>query len=230
MKTNAKTLMVLLVFLLTSGFRNEMGNDISINDPSSNDANTKFTLVRSDDDISLYTRWIHVNETTLTRQVKAEFVVDCPAEKVVSILRDEKTYLQWMKATKAFYRIKTIDENRWYSYVQFSIPWPLDNQDCILKYEVHENPESSCTEIILEGDADFLEPNKGIERIRHIAGCGIILQIDGGKTRVEYYVYSKQKPTFPTWLTDPLVQKNLIKSLDALRDLAKRNTEQSAQR
>ncbi len=229
MKTNAKTLIILLVFLLTSGFRNEVGNNISKNDPSTNDANTKFTLVRSDDNISLYTRWIQVNETTLTRQVKAEFVIDCPAEKVVSILRDEKTYLQWMKATKAFYRIKTIDENRWYSYVQFSIPWPLDNQDCILNYEVREYPELSRTEILLQGEPDFVEPIKGIERISHMEGRWIITQAEGRKTHVEYYMFSKQKPKFPAWLTDPLVQKNLIKTMDALRDLAKKGAESKEQ-
>jgi hypothetical protein len=220
MKTKIKTLMVLLVFLLTSGFRNESGNNAITNDPSANDENSKFTLVRSNDDISIYTRWIRVNETTSTRQVKAEFVVDCPAESVVTVLCDEKKCLEWMQSTKAYYRLRTINTNQWYAYVQFSIPWPLDNQDCVLKYEVCEYPESSRTEIILQGEPDFVKPIKGIERISHMEGRWIITPIEGGKTHVEYYMFSKQKPKFPGWLTDPLVQKNLIKTMDALRDLA----------
>lgn len=223
MKTKTTQLMVLLVFLLASGFRNESGSNVFTNDPSANDANNKFTLVRSDDEISIYTRWIPLDNTTATRQVKAEFMIDCPAKNVVSVLCDEKTSLQWMQSTKAFYRLKTINPNQWYAYIQFSIPWPLNNQDCILNYEVHDYPELSRTEIILQGEPDYQKPKKGIERISHMEGSWIITQLESGKTHVEYYMYSKQKPKFPIWLTDPLVQKNLIRSLDALRDLAQKS-------
>lgn len=149
MKTITTTLLVLLVFLFNSGFRIGWENNLYSSDPSVNGPNEKFILVRSDDNIFIYTRWIPVTENRSTRQLKAEFIVDCPTGKVVSVLRDEKTYTKWMKASKTYYRLKTINENQWYSYVQFSIPWPLNNQDCILKYEVHQNEDKSQTEIIL---------------------------------------------------------------------------------
>ena len=222
MKTKTTTLLVLLVFLLNTGFKKESGNNIFSNDPSTIDVNAKFNLVRSDDNISIYTRWIPVTETRSTRQLKAEFVIDCSSEKVVSVLRDEKSYTKWMKATKTYYRLKTVNTNQWYSYVQFSIPWPLNNQDCILKYEVHENTELSRTEITLIGEPDFLQTYEGVERISHMEGSWVITQIGAGnKTRVEYLVYSKQAPKFPTWITDPLIQKNLLKTMNAFRDIVK---------
>ena len=221
MKTKTTTLLVLLVFLLNTGFKKESRNNIFSNDPSTIDVNAKFNLVRSDDNISIYTRWIPVTETRSTRQLKAEFVIDCPAEKVVSVLRDEKSYTKWMKATKTYYRLKTINENQWYSYVQFSIPWPLNNQDCILKYEVHECTDPSKTEITLAGEPDFLQTYEGVERISHMEGSWVITKIGAGKSRVEYLVYSKQAPKFPTWITDPLIQKNLLKTMNALRDIVK---------
>lgn len=220
MKTKATTLMVLLVFLVSSAFRDYKRSHDFENDPASPDDENKFVLVRNEDDISLYLRWIQINETTSTRQVKADFVIDCPAARVVSVLCDEKTYQHWMKATKSCYRLKTIDQNQWYSYFQFSIPWPLNNQDCILKYQVREYKESSKTVINLLSDAGYLKPNKGIERISHMEGCWIITQLENGKTHVEYYVYSVQKPKFPTWMTDPLVQKNLIRTMSGLRNIA----------
>jgi hypothetical protein len=221
MKTKTTTLLVLLVFLLNSGFNKETRNNIFSNDPSTIDVNAKFNLVRSDDNISIYTRWIPVTETRSTRQLKAEFVIDCPAEKVISVLRDEKSYTKWMKATKTYYRLKTINTNQWYSYVQFSIPWPLNNQDCILKYEVHQNTELSRTEITLIGEPDFLQTYEGVERISHMEGSWVITQIGPGKSRVEYLVYSKQAPKFPTWITDPLIQKNLLKTMNAFRNIVK---------
>jgi hypothetical protein len=221
MKKKTTTLLVLLVFLMVSGFKKEAGNNLFSNDPSAFEADTKFNLVRRDDNISIFTRLIRVTETRSTRQLKAEFVIDCPAEKVVSVLRDEKSYIKWMKAAKTYYRIKTINENQWYSYVQFSIPWPLNNQDCILKYEVHECSDPLKTEITLEGEPGFLQTYEGIERISHMEGSWIITQIDSRRSRVEYYMYSKQAPKFPTWITDPLIQKNLLKTMNAFRDIVK---------
>jgi len=222
-KTKTTTLLVLLVILLNSGFKKESGNNILSNDPSTIDVNGKFNLVRSDDNIFIYTRWIPVTETRSTRQLKAEFVIDFPSEKVISVLLDEKTYTTWMKATKSYYRLKTVNENVWYSYVQFSIPWPLNNQDCILKYEVHENTDLLKTEIKIVGDPDFLKPFEGVERISHMEGCWVITRIGTCKTRVEYYICSNQVPKFPAWITDPLIQKNLLKSMIAFREIVMHN-------
>jgi hypothetical protein len=223
MKTKTTTLLILLTFLLTSGFRTTSENSLITENSSAPDKSAKFTLVRSDENVSIYTRWIPVNETRSTRQLKAEFVIDCPVEKVVSVLRDEKTYTQWMKASKTYFRLKTISENQWYSYVQFSIPWPLNNQDCILKYEVHENNELLRTEITLVGEPDFLKTYDGVERISHMEGSWVITQIGTGKSRVEYLVYSNQAPKFPTWITDPLIQKNLLKTMNAFREIVMNN-------
>jgi len=219
MKTKATFTLVLLVFLLNASFRKESAGSIFSNDPTANDTNAKFTLVRSDKNIFIYTRWIPVTEARSTRQLKAKFVIDCPAENVVSVLRDEKSYTKWMKATKTCYRIKTINSNQWYSYVQFSIPWPLNNQDCILKYEVRTCEELSRTVITLLSEPDLLESCKGIERISHMEGKWVITQFEPGKTCVEYYVFSKQEPKFPTWITDLLIQKNLLNTMNAFRDI-----------
>jgi hypothetical protein len=221
MKTKTTTLMILLVLHLNTGFRKVSEESILSGNSSAIDVNTKFTLVRSDNNVSIYTRWIPVTEIRSTRQLKAEFVIDCPAEKVVSVLRDEKSYTKWMKATKTYYRLKTVNENQWYSYIQFSIPWPLNNQDCILKYEVHEGPDPSKTEITLAGEPGFLQTYEGVERISHMEGSWMITKIGPDKSRVEYLVYSNQTPKFPTWITDPLIQKNLLKTMIALRDIVK---------
>jgi len=223
MKTKTTTSLILLSFFLISGFRTTSEKTFLTDDSASPDKSANFTLVRRDENISIYTRWIPATETRLTRQIKAEFIIDSPADKIVSVLRDEKSYLLWMKSTKTYYRLKTVNDNQWFAYIQFSIPWPLNNQDCILKYEVHESLEALRTEIYLVGEPDFLKTYEGVERISHMEGSWIITQIDSGKSRVEYYMYSKQAPKFPTWITDPLIQKNLLKTMNAFRDLVNNN-------
>jgi hypothetical protein len=224
MKTKTTTLLLLLAFVMNSGFRGKPGNDMVPAGPADKEGNAPFTLARSDDDISIYIRWIPVNETRSARQLKAEFVMDCPAEHIISALRDEKTYTQWMKATKEYYRIKTISADQWYSYVQFSIPWPLNNQDCILKYEVRDLRESGKTEITLVSEPDLLRANEGIERISHMSGSWVITRLGNTKTHIAYYIFSKQAPRYPAWITDPLIQRNLLRTMSSFRDFVLSNS------
>jgi hypothetical protein len=44
-----------------------------------------------------------------------------------------------------------------------------------------------------------------------------------GTTRVEYSVFSNQMPIYPRWITDPIIQNNLIHSMSALRNLSEQN-------
>jgi hypothetical protein len=219
MKTKKTYLLILLVLMMNTVPGKEPERSISIYDPSESDLNTRFKLVRSNNNICIYARWIPVNETRSSRQLKAEFLINCKAEKVLSILRDEKTYTKWMKASRTCIRLKTINSNQWYSYIQFSIPWPLNNQDCILKYEVRKDEELSRTEISLVSAPDLLKPFKDIERISHMEGLWIITQTGPERTSVEYYVCSKQEPKFPTWITAPLIEKNFLNTMTAFRDV-----------
>lgn len=178
-----------------------------------------YKLVRSDKDIRIYTRWIPVDNIRSTRQLKAVFEVDAPMKKVVQVLQDESTYLSWMGAVKTFRRLKTLNQNDWYCYIQFSVPWPLNNQDCILRYELKELLGDSGTMITFKGVPGFMKEQEGIERISHMEGAWHLTQSPNGQTHVEYYVYSKQPPKFPTWITDPIIQKNLIKTMSRLREV-----------
>lgn len=181
--------------------------------------NNGYTLVRSDDNINIYTKWIPVNSVRKTRLVKVEFVTETPAENVISLLCDENYYTKWMQSVKTYYRLKTIDENNWYAYVQFSISWPLNNQDCILKYELYRLPDQSCTMISLKNATGLLKTYRGVERISHMEGCWIIKDSGNNKTKVEYYVCSNQAPKFPTWITDPIIQRNLLKTMQAFKEI-----------
>jgi len=219
MKTKTLTLLMFVVFILNAvsnafGRMDKLHEDLPV---EYNDTN--FELIRSDDNINIYSRWIPADAERKTRQLKVEFTIEASSESILSVLYDETSYTYWMQSTKSYYRLKTIDARNWYVYIQFSIPWPLNNQDCILKYEVNEIPEQFKTIITLTGVPDYLQTYHGIERISHMEGCWIITQKGENKTHVEYFIYSKQAPKFPTWITDPLIQKNLIKTMKAFKDV-----------
>ena len=74
-------------------------------------------------------------------------------------------------------------------------------------------------DVVREGLKAILKSCKDIERISHMEGLWIITQTGPEKTCVEYYVSSKQEPKFPTWITAPLIEKNLLNTMSAFRDV-----------
>jgi len=177
---------------------------------------SEFTLVKQEDDISIYTRWIPVDETRSARQVKVKFTVHAPADKLISVLLDDDSFTSWMRGTKDYHRIQTVDSVNWYSYIQFSIPWPLNDQDCIIRYTLRKH-SGTYMEITLNGEPAYLAPVDGVKRIPHMQGSWRLLEVSPEKTLVEYLIFSNQPSSFPRWITDPIIQNNMIKTMTAFR-------------
>lgn len=184
--------------------------------------NTDFVLIKQDHNINIYAKWIKVDDTRSARQLRAEFFVNASFEKVVNLIKDDKQATQWMKNTKSFYIIKTIDRNNWLSYVQFSVPWPFKNQDLIIKYEIPTPDAFSKYEIRFVGVPDYQEKNKNVTRISHLEGVWRLMYLDKNKSKIEYEMYSRQAPAFPRWITDPIIQNNLISTMKAFREVVEK--------
>lgn len=175
----------------------------------------KYIFIKKQDEISLSYRWIKVNETNKVRELRAEFEVKSTPEKIVSVLRNEKIALQWMKGVNEVKNLGNPNRNQWHLYIQYGIPWPLNNQDCIIHYKV-EIADTNY-QIQMNGVPDFIPEKEDVTRIKHLRGTWQIIPMDKHSSRIIYTIYSNQAPRFPRWITDPIVQGNLISSLDAFR-------------
>ena len=211
MKT--QNLIVILLFISTLSWDSATCNNNTGKEENSNDPG--FILVKDVSGIRIFTRWIPVTESRSARQIKAVLVMDGSVAAVLAVLRDDRSFTKWMNGTKEYSRLKTIDSKQWYSYVQFSVPWPLNNQDCIIKYEVFEDAPSGKTMLRLTGVPSFIRPFDGVKRIPHMEGSWIITDLGKNKVQVEYIMFSNQKPSFPRWITDPIIQNNLLKTMEA---------------
>ncbi len=179
----------------------------------------EFIIVKDVSGIRISTRWIPVTDTRSARQVKCEFVVDGPVPKVISVLYDDITIARWMKGTKEYYRVKTIDAEHWYSYVQFHITWPFNNQDCIIKYDVSKDVASRKTVVHMTGEPGYLKNFEGVNRIPHMEGSWIFTDLGNDRVKVEYVIFSNQVPKFPRWITDPIIRENIFETMDTFRSI-----------
>jgi len=185
--------------------------------PGTPEEESGFKLVKQENNISIFTRWIPVDENRSARQVKVEFTVNAPADKALAVILDDDSFTSWMKGTRDYHRIRTVDSCNWYSYIQFSIPWPLNDQDCIIRYRIRKNSDRY-TEIFLEGKPDYMAPVKGVKRISHMQGSWKLLAVSPERTVVEYCIFSNQPSSFPKWITDPIIQNNMIRTMSAFRE------------
>ena len=216
MKT--KILIAVMVLLGCTSFK--PGNEGMETSKTSEKGNPgEFTLVKDVSDIRISTRWIPVTEDRSARQIKAEYIVNGPVSKVLSILCDDASFVKWMKGTKDYYRVRTVNPGQWYSYIQFGLPWPLRNQDCIIKYEITENTGEGITTVCLTGMPAFLKLFDGVDRIPHMEGSWSFTDLGNNKVGVEYMIFSNQKAKFPRWITDPIIQNNMVETMDAFRSM-----------
>jgi hypothetical protein len=191
-------------------------------EPGLSTETTPFTLVKQENDICIYTRWLPVDENRSARQVKVTFAVDAPASEALSVLLNDASFTSWMKGTSDYHRVHTVDPGNWYSYIQFSIPWPFNDQDCIIHYEIR-NHSRTYTEILLNGEPDYLSAVNGVTRISHMEGAWKLVSAGPERTLVEYVIFSNQPSSFPRWITDPIIQNNMIKTMTAFRECVTQN-------
>ncbi|MFC2100284.1 START domain-containing protein [Bacteroidota bacterium] len=186
---------------------------------ANNSSTEKWKQVKNSDNIIIYERLIKVENSRKVRQLKASMTVKAEISEVLSVIKDDKKAKKWQSGVKSFHHLKCIDKENWYSYSLYAIPWPLNNQDIVTKYQVIHSPKSNTIKIKMTGVPDYIPVKKGISRISHYCGRWVLTPIHNGSCKVDYYVYSKQKSSFPKWVVDPIVRNNLWGTFDNLRNM-----------
>jgi len=175
-----------------------------------------FVLVKESDGITLYERWYEIEPELFAREIKATFTVKAPAHAAVSLIRDESKGTEWNKNTRV-YKILPRTDDSWFGYIEYDLPWPVSNQDCVLYYKrmaVH-----GALHVAFSGTEHPSFPViKKIQRIPEISGKWIFEE-DGDNVHVEYYVTTTPNPSLPKWLTDPIIRSNLLETLAAFRKI-----------
>lgn len=180
----------------------------------------EYKFLRESQHIKLFYRWIPQPGKEDVREVKAVFYVNASSREIVSLLKNDKQALNWMKGAKEYRLLRKENEAAWYAYIQYSIPWPLNNQDCILHYTTESTGIPGDYILRFSGVPDYLPGKEGVKRMQNLAGLWKITAGNKGACTIEYYVCSYQQPLFPRWMTDPLIQGNLISTLQAFKQLA----------
>lgn len=179
-----------------------------------------FVLVRENDGIALYERWYSLNATQQAREVKATFQIKTNPYAAVALIKDEKRGTQWNRNTEA-YKVLFESEDSWFGYIQYDLPWPVSNQDCVLQYSKYYSGNSLQVDFKGTSHPSFPVQRK-IQRIPEINGKWIFTESEEG-IFVEYYITTTPSNTLPAWVTDPIIRNNLIETLTRFRSILESN-------
>ncbi len=182
-------------------------------------ASSSWTQVKSEDGIDLYIRLITMEGFPEGRQLGVTFRMQGDVSTAVKLVSDDRLASRWMSAVKSFRVLEQKDKACWYSYMLYDIPWPLRKQDLIAVNTLSAEPDGSCASIEMRSAADYLPENTGVSRILHMAGTWQFKQVSASVVEVSYTIFSGQKSSFPRWITDPIIQGNMIRTMNNFREL-----------
>lgn len=176
---------------------------------------TGYILVKEYSGIRLFEKWDSINSHELAREVKAVFAVKTEPGLAASFLRDESKGMQWNKNTLAYKVLK--GDQKWICYIQYDLPWPVHNQDCVLLYTEYFSHDT--LNIFFKSVEHALFPvQNNVARIHDISGKWMLTRNSGG-IQVEYHITTTPSKTLPRWVTDPIIRNNLLNTLVEFRTL-----------
>ncbi len=176
-----------------------------------------FRMLKNSNGIDLYYRWMLMPEGKQVRQMKAVLEINGGTKDVLMLLKNEQQALSWIPSAEQFRHIAQTSDSEWISYIQFAIPWPFADQDCILEFKKSVNPAGE-TVIDFRTRPDYIAKVEGISRMKDITGSFVIRGQAGGHSILECYFLSEKASVIPRWITEPIITGSIISLMEAIRD------------
>jgi hypothetical protein len=188
----------------------------------------KFDLVKEDAPIFIYERWITFPgkvPAVKAREVKSEFLINASMYQILTILKDESKIKIWQKHVSDFKVHPQRDTTFWLEYSYHDIPWPVNDQDHFLRYDLVEKIPGKELFIKFESVIDpKLAPVESDVTRMELAGSWRMEQLSPQQVKVTYRILSMPS-SIPRMFTDPVIRSNLLSTIKALTKLAEGKTD-----
>ncbi len=174
-------------------------------------------LAKNSDGVKVYVRRIEAEPGRVERQLKAEMTMNASLSAAVATLRDDKELTHWINRAVESFNFNIKDNHFWNNYIQFQIPWPLNNQDVITKNYLSQDSLTRIVTLTIYADNDKLPVRDHVDRIPSFEGSWTIKPVGNGKISLAYTIYAGQKPWLPWWVISAFVEYGVWKTLIDMR-------------
>jgi hypothetical protein len=184
--------------------------------------NQGFELVKEDDGISIYERWMNFpksNPPVKAREVKGEFKVKATIADAITLIRNEKKIQEWQKHVSEFKVYLKADTTWWEEYSYHDIPWPVSDQDHFLIYRIDESSTPDRIFVTFETKINnTLAPKREDVHRMTLAGGWLFEKTTEEKIKVTYSIYSMPS-SIPRIFTDPVIRNNMMTTIRRYIDI-----------
>ncbi|WP_300603302.1 hypothetical protein [Niabella sp.] len=180
-----------------------------------------FKLVKITNGIMLYERWVMHNGNKV-RELKASFdVAEAGLPDVVALLKDAGKGSRWNVRSSQYKVTRTPDEHVWLNYIRYSLPWPMEDQDCSLKYFYNASAAAAGAQTIyFESIQHQVYPKfKNVTRLEGTSGKWTVDPLEHRQSRITYQILTNKSGTVPRWVSDPIVYDNIITTMSRFKSL-----------
>jgi hypothetical protein len=184
-------------------------------DKTNSPAEAGFKQVYARENITLHERPIVNKYGVDVREVKALFTAKSNVGVVVEMLRNAEKGIQWNIGAGA-YDVLNNQKETWVTYIEYDLPWPLNDHDAVLRHSLIERADE--VEVTIESVDNIIPLKKGAERMEQVQGKWTIRSLGFDVVEISYQVSTKPS-AIPRLITDPIVHYQMTKSMSALREL-----------
>ncbi len=107
-------------------------------------------------------------------------------------------------------------------YITIKTPWPVTDRDAIYEAATSFSQDGKHAHVTLTPRGDFKEENKNFIRVHNGSGFWDLEEIAPNTVQVVYQFHADPAGEIPAWIANSVIVINPLKTLESLRNLAKR--------
>lgn len=169
--------------------------------------------------IKVYTR---TPENSTFKEIKIETIFYAPLEKLTAALDDASSYTTWVyKCTKSK-KVKTLNKQEFYYYIESDLPFPLANRDLVIHSTKWIEKSQNTVYYFSTAMEEILPEEKGLVRINKYDSFWTIEELSKNKLSINYQCRTDPGGNLPAWLVNLAVTTGPLKTMQQLEQYIKK--------
>lgn len=172
-----------------------------------------FELVRHNDNIYIYERWVKFpgsQPPVDSREVKGVFFAKSTLDEALALVKNDAKIKEWQSHVSKF-KVYPVNDTAWYEYSYHDIPWPVSDQDHFLIYNVRARSQDSLFVTFESIENKKLAPiDEDADRMK-LTGSWLFVK-QGEKVKIAYSINSWPS-NIPKIFTDPVIRGNMMSTI-----------------
>lgn len=188
-------------------------------------APAEWKLQKHEQGISVYTR---MAENSKFKELKSVTQYKASLSAVIAMINDRASYPNWVYRCGECKVIKKISATDLYQYQTVVAPWPVENRDFVVHYQLSQDPKTKVINIHSSCHPNFYPLQEKHVRIQEFRAQWIISPLPNGYVNVEYQLLVNPGGNIPAWLVNLAVVDGPFETALGMKEWIKKDIYQQA--